>query len=584
MSRPGRVNFNSTAFHDPQQESMQGRLHPRKSEVKIDNAISKVNQDTVFSLPELLDIIALYLTQEDLRMAIRVCSAWNALWVPKLYSSLQLNDYTRQRKYPNLWTYGEYVKDLRLTTTRWTDVLHLLGFIPNLQSFQHRYTYMSLTQLQEFTTRVPQLRSLSLSFACSEFSPSDCTLDAVAALTNLEEISWEQPGCQVRIDHLLALLKSCTRLRALSLTHISFAEGLESTSDLVRVEDAGCVNTAFQSLKLMRLMLTDSFDQAQPCIHRFFQHVPNLINVSIGHQYLFSPSDWECIFKDRSNMQRVELYSFGSSYLLLPADDVDGVQALTRSCPNLKVLVLKGTPTPDEGFEQLMRVNHCLERVDVGHTKFGDLSLKELVRGPSSSALASGSRSSIHSLVELDLRECSEITSRSAALIFENCEVLRYVNLFGTMAGTIDLFKGDKPWRCANTLENLRISIHSTKFEISQVMMTHNPYSLEEDRLIRERLRSLRSLVFLNLLGDALHLDLFNDCSFAPRLVQVCMVIVTSTVGNLDVDDVDAEEKIATSAKAIFPGWLLMAQRPFRGRFTIDAKKPGHYFQYDCGR
>ncbi|KAF8933529.1 hypothetical protein EDD21DRAFT_361977 [Dissophora ornata] len=584
-------------------EDGQRKLRPRKSKdtKAVEVATSTVNQETVFAIPELLDLITQHMNRYDLQVVIRVCRAWNAFWVPYLYSALLLNNYKRTRKYPSLWTYGEHIKNLHLTTIKWNNILHILDFTTNIQSISLRFSPLTFAQFQEFITLVPRVRFLHLHFSQANFHPWDRPLVAIANLPNLEALSWEECGAQTRIDDLLFLLKSCNNLNALDILNNRIIEELQDAEeiapDLVRVDDDGWENTALQSLHWQyvtlgpRLTFQDESAHPHPCVRRLFKHIPNLNTVKISSIIPISALDWAYILEGRSNMQSIDIQAppfnrFDRTYAPIEGSAV--LNTIARSCSNLKILELKSiVQTTDQAFEQVMRVSHGLRRVCATNTQFGDLALMELARPPS----LTGSRSSIYTLVDLELSGCVQITWHSAALVLENCGKLRTLNLAGTKAGTIDLFKGDKPWPCAKNLEKLQIDIQPVDFKprsqdvgswltAALPAIPHTPYSSEENHLIRDRLRSLTALVGLGLKGQAMHFEIFDDISFAPGLRKVILCIPS------DGDFYGYQEVrhgAITLGKTIFPDWIVWANTSFlysRLDIVLTANKDRDYYDF----
>ncbi|KAF9192699.1 hypothetical protein BGZ51_005088 [Haplosporangium sp. Z 767] len=506
-------------------EPLQRRLRPRKSKHASGNnaKVPGVYQETVLAIPELLDLITGYLTRDDVRVLIRVCRSWNTFWAPYLYSKLLFRKYRRTRVYPKIRTYGQYVKTLELHSTKWNNILHLLDYAPNLQSLTLHQSALSLIQLQEIVAMVPQLSGLHLSIKSGSFKPHDCPLTLAASLPNLEQFSWTGLNNEIRVDDILYVLKSCIRLRSLCLSHIVLVEELleltpadnpeEPPRTMIKVEDHGWQNTSLRrldcnlvSLGPYQIRATESED-VHPYIRRLFSHMPNLTTLNYTGKHNLDTLDWDYIFENRTGLQHVQLWPLAHVHChctpLNPSKTIDALNAVAKYCDNLKVLDVKNTfPTTDDVFKRIMERNHQLQRVCVKNTDIGDLPLQALARLPAFCTT--------HNLVELDLERCINITSAGVIPVLENCGRLQNLNLSRTKAGTLDLFKGNKPWACRTSLEVLLIDIQPQDYQppprmINWTVTQQRPpvilYSPEEQLLIKKRLTSLTALRKLEIKG-----------------------------------------------------------------------------------
>ncbi|KAF9191418.1 hypothetical protein BGZ51_007422 [Haplosporangium sp. Z 767] len=501
---------------------LQRRLRPRKNRHASGNntKVPRVCQETVLAIPELLDLITGYLTRDDIRVLIRVCRSWNTFWAPYLYSKLFFRKYKRTRIRPKIETYGHYVKTLELHSTTRNNILHLLDYAPNLQSLTLHQSALSLIQLQEIVAMIPQLSSLHLSIRNGSFKPHDCPLTLAALLPNLEQFSWTGLDNEVRVDDILYVLKSCLRLRTLCLSHIVLVEELQELTPadnpeepprtMIKVEDHSWQNTSlrrldcnFVSLGLRRIRATES-ENVHSCIRRLFSHMSNLTTLIYTDKNNLNVLDWGYIFENSTGLQDVQLWSLGYesfSYAPpIPSKTIDALNAIAKHCDNLKVLNVKNTvPTTDDVFKRIMERNHQLQRVCVRNTDIGDLSLQALARLPAFCTA--------HNLVELDVGGCINITSAGVIPVLENCGRLQNLNLSRTKAGTLELFKGNKPWACRTSLEILRIDIQPQGYQPPPRMVSWTRvapvilYSPEEQLLIKKRLMSLTSLRILEIDG-----------------------------------------------------------------------------------
>ncbi|KAF9353950.1 hypothetical protein BGX26_008285 [Mortierella sp. AD094] len=542
------------------------RPRPRRTDPTSNNTPTVYQDtvfDTVFAIPELLGLITNYLTREDLRTLIRVCRTWNIYWIPYLYSNLRLSKYKRSRVYPKLEVYGPHVKTLRIFYTTRNNIIHILDYATNIQSL-HLQNDLAKPQLSQIIAM---------------------------------ELVWElKDRTAVRIDDILFVIKSCRKLATLSLNCISIVEELQDINstvepeeypdDMIKVDESGWESTSLKSLLCTHVLIghpNSSHDgqmHVHPCIRLLFQHTPNLTSIEFSGRSNLCAADWEHIFENRSRLQRAEFwipptsrfFHPDNSFLLKPFPSMEALCALEKSCHMLKVLNVGNIrPTTDQAFEKVIKVNHQLEKINAKYTEFGELALKELTRLPVTPALP-------HSLVELDLEGCIQVKSSGIAMVLENCERLRVLNLSGTDAGTIDLFRGNKPWVCAKSLKKLRINIQPLNHQTlrnnsgwSEAVIINNtaPYTEEEENMIRDRLRCFTSLLELDLKGRAMSIGIMDDVSFAPRLRNV--VLNAPFRSQLDGDQTrsshyrDARDQAKKWGQEIFPNWSVWANATYRG-------------------
>ncbi|KAI7821731.1 hypothetical protein BC939DRAFT_504253 [Gamsiella multidivaricata] len=556
----------------------------------------------------------------DLKPAIRVNHTWNTIWVPYLYEKLSFCEYQQTRSYPKMHSYGHHVKSLELLSIEWNNLAFLLNFTTSLHSLFLHCTKLSTLQPQELAEITPQLRVLHITLKQHSLKPLECQMTPVSAFKHLEDFYWNVLT-DVRIDDILFVLKSCSQLQSLALTinllveeldeaKVEEIDGIKSSSlvadavpELVKVDDDGWTSTSLRVLSWVsmpfrasswnsvmlgpRQSCLDDSKQPHPCVRRLFQHTPNLKKVKISGEGNFGPQDWDCMFDNQASVQEIELdlrvSVIGRGFQV---SDSGYLNAVSRSCPNLKKFIAKLIPpTTDEAFAEVMRVNHGLQMVSVKHTEFGDLALHQLARLPPTLTSAGSS----HSLVELDVEGCLHITSHSAIEILENCPLLRSLNLLGTRAGTIELFKGCKPWPCAKVLERLHMDIQPLDYQPRPYgvgwrqanLPPLKPYTLEDQELIRERLCSFTSLLGLELGGDAMTSEILEDFSFAPKLRKVVLFVPVKSNDYSSSIIQKAGEMAQERGAALFPNWIVAGGFSYissRGVYFINAviNKDGH--------
>ncbi|KAG0341187.1 hypothetical protein BG004_006110 [Podila humilis] len=188
-------------------------LRPRKFE--IDPTVSTHFQDTVMAIPELRALIALYLTRKDLRSLATVSRTWFKYWIPTVYDSIVLSRYRRTSVYPKIDLYGHLLTTLDVSFARWSPVMHLLHYTPNLLHLRLSYVTMSYAQAYQALALVPQLRSFSYQSRYKDYVDEQRWIVLVSRLAELEELVWSSPSRWVLIDDLLLILKSCKKLTRL---------------------------------------------------------------------------------------------------------------------------------------------------------------------------------------------------------------------------------------------------------------------------------------------------------------------------------------------------------------------------------
>ncbi|KAG0369783.1 hypothetical protein BGZ54_008872 [Gamsiella multidivaricata] len=553
----------------------------------------RVSREKLLAIPELLNIITSYLSRDDLRTLIRVNRALNAYWVPHLYVKLFFRSYQRTRSYPKVNIYGQHVRSLNLVATSWDNVVHLLKFTTNLQSLFLRYTILNTSHLQEIVRLTPHLRVLHATLAQSSMEPLNCRMTPLASLKRLEDLSWEA-ATEVRIDDVLFILKSCSQLKSLALSLVTLIEEFKDTNAsarrLIKVDDNSMwANTSLRYLNWDSLTLgargtiADADDSVivHPCIRRLFQRVPNLRGIRCtGH---LATLPWDSILANRTSIEHVELeFRSPMSNRHLPVEGTTLLNAIAKACPQLKQLSVKNfPPSSDAAFEQVMKASEQIQIVSVKNTEFGDIALTQLAR------LSLPMFTSPHSLVDLNVEGCFNVTSRGARMVLENCASLRSLNLLGTRAGTIDLFKGSKPWSCVKALERLRLEIQPVDFQprprgTVQRLPPVRLYTAEEQQMIKDRICSFKALMGLELKGDAMTFEMLEaPVSFAPEMRRVLLHVPWTS------DESEArrptQERAVERGKALFPGWTVWSDAGYvssRLCSVIKAKVNDEYFTF----
>ncbi|KAF9967832.1 hypothetical protein BGZ70_007979 [Mortierella alpina] len=330
----------------------------------------------------------------------------------------------------------------------------------------------------------------------------DCPLILVSMLSDLEDLSWKGQDAlyygvysEVCVEDIVHNLKSCTKLRSFRLANV-----LNMKAALTELKP-GLSNEEGWQCRSLRILECDNvqLDLDPLWIQRLFQHAPAVRTFKLtGMSYLY-PVEWVSAFEKTVDLEHVELWSSKGS-----ANSANGrlsntagaIAALAASCSNLRTLNAQyAYPTTDQLFEPIMRANCHLQSVCVQGTEFG----------------------------------CHQATSAGVLPILECCKSLKNLNLAGTSAGTLDLFKGHNPWACVESLETLQIDIQPIGFQplssysarrFEETMPTPSAvlYSSQEQMIIRKRLCSLISLTVLELRGGAMDFAIVDEAPFAPRL------------------------------------------------------------------
>ncbi|KAF9275632.1 hypothetical protein BGZ68_010638 [Mortierella alpina] len=513
-----------------------------------ESSVDKTHQDIVFAIPELLSLITTYLDTSDFLALILVCRAWNAFWLPHVYSKLSLCEYKRSGVYPTVENHGDHVKALTLQCTQWNNILHLLHNTPNVTSLAIHHSPINFAQLQQILCTVPRLRTFRMVFGRECVEPHECPAILASMLPDLEELAWKGESIiyyggysKVRVEDILHILKTCTKLRSLRLANILNTESeLRDQKPVLINEDEEWRSRSLQLLECDNVLLGSRRSHQGTAKHswirRLLHHAPGIRRfIFTGSSYLH-PLDWESVFESAVNLENVELWPYNAPCAAgdFSSNTADAIAALSPSCNNLKVLNVRyAHGTTDQLLEQIIRANRHLQRLCVKETGFGDASLKELVR---ISSVLSATSTPADNLVQLDMEGCHQVTSAGALPILENCRFLKDLNLAGTSAGTLELFDGNRPWACVKSLETLKVDIEPIGFQplsslgarrCEGVVPTPSTvlYSRQEQLTIRERLRSLRFLTVLDLRGSAMEFAILDDASFAPRLRMINITV-----------------------------------------------------------
>lgn len=193
----------------------------------IQTNISKVFQDTAFSIPELRVVITSFLTIAEIRALVCVCRAWNDFWIPSLYQSIHVANYKRTRVYPKVGKFGRYVQALRVISTKIQGAIHLIDHLPHLQRLSLGEVLLSSAEAEEVLLNVPdQLRHLDIALrsTCKDAREvpwiPEFVFQSIARLQSLQSLIFSAVGMTLHVDDIIHIIKACPVLMSLELKNL----------------------------------------------------------------------------------------------------------------------------------------------------------------------------------------------------------------------------------------------------------------------------------------------------------------------------------------------------------------------------
>lgn len=186
------------------------------------------HQDKVFSLPELREIIAGYLTKSSTCALASTCREWRAVWLPVLLSRFALRlDSRTLKSFPGVEELGKYVLDAQVhlsTDVKCRDIAHTLSRLPNLQSIYIADASWSFVQHDLISTLSTSLRQIEVYMLYSEPWPRH----ALTRLHNLQVLKWTKGS--VLDEDIMASLRASPQLQHLCFSSVSIDDGPDDVS------------------------------------------------------------------------------------------------------------------------------------------------------------------------------------------------------------------------------------------------------------------------------------------------------------------------------------------------------------------
>ncbi|KAG0342696.1 hypothetical protein BG000_002480 [Podila horticola] len=161
------------------------KLRERKSVIQTN--ISKVFQDTAFSIPELRVVITSFLTIAEIRALVCVCRAWNDFWIPSLYQSIHVTNYKRTRVYPKVGN---------------AEAEEVLLNVPD----QLRHLDIALRSTCKDAREVPWI--------------PESVFQSIARLQRLQSLIFSAVGMTLHVDDIIHIIKECPSLMSLELKNL----------------------------------------------------------------------------------------------------------------------------------------------------------------------------------------------------------------------------------------------------------------------------------------------------------------------------------------------------------------------------
>ncbi|KAG0096611.1 hypothetical protein BGZ93_004283 [Podila epicladia] len=186
------------------------------------------HQDKVFSLPELREIIAGYLTKPSTCALASTCRAWRVLWLPVLLSKFPLRLGARAVKsLPGVEELGKYVLDVQAfvsASAQGQNIAQTLSRLPNIRSINIAYDSWPLAQHDLILALSTSLRQIEVYVHYPEPWPRH----ALTRLHNLQVLKWTKGS--VLDEDIMASLQASPQLQHLCFSRVSIKDGPDDVS------------------------------------------------------------------------------------------------------------------------------------------------------------------------------------------------------------------------------------------------------------------------------------------------------------------------------------------------------------------
>lgn len=170
-----------------------------------------------------------------------------------------------------------------------------------------------------------------------------------------------------------------------------------------------------------------------------------------------------------------------------------------------------------------------------------------------------------HPLVRLNLNMLSNntVTSRSVSRILQECRSLEFLTLSNTNVVLAHIFRESQMWPCAQSLREVCFN-NKTRGHQGQMRS-------REQELIRDRLRSLRNLEYLCIVGYPLGFAAVEEVEFAYSLRGADLVLEMEAPWDYFQEAADAQLLAQGN-------WWIESQAPLKWSCTIKRGSPVQYY------
>lgn len=217
------------------------------------------HQDKVFSLPELREIIADYLTKSSTCALATTCREWRAVWLPVMLSRFPLTLGVQSVRPLNLEAIGQYVLDAQVhmsAGTQYQAIVCTLSHLPNLLSVYITYDSHLSVQNELIAALSTSLRQIKVRMYYSEPWPRL----ALTRLLNLQRLEWTKGS--VLDEDIVTSLQASPQLQHLSFSNMFIEDGpdvpvAERDGDLALNPIDPYAGTQIRRLKIERCEISD---------------------------------------------------------------------------------------------------------------------------------------------------------------------------------------------------------------------------------------------------------------------------------------------------------------------------------------
>ncbi|KAG0267729.1 hypothetical protein BG011_000041 [Mortierella polycephala] len=401
------------------------------------------------NLPEILLIIAQFLTRKELSQCVRVSRTWHESFLPKLWETL---DFTSVQKAEIL---------------HYELALKILANEPSRRSFVKNFV-CSIVNIPDFPIKFLNLVSLEVEWRLWRNTKN--FIDFVSKhIQSIERLSLSNIRLKVPYNFWDVML-SAHRLSELRLRrfHIHHRHCLQSFWILCSNLEALHISKSNIPIISSPLDEEDSPREAQS-----FSRLRTMELEDIEGQSLAMQLEWIGICKELESLRWVHRTQ-QSRFAIVINNFAD--MALDGKWPKLHSLQIPFTDIQDRDLANILQSMSSVRVLDATRSRLGPLSFQEI-------------RLHFNTIQRLELSKCPSLTSTMLREILQSCPQLR--TLVGkTVLCTWDVVESEKcPWVCTR-LRELRID-----FEFEQ-----SGENQEYDRAMMNIFEKLSALTMLEIL------------------------------------------------------------------------------------